>query len=70
MNEKAENIVWHETAVTKQERRKKMDIKALFYGSRVYPLQGNRVSPMHCLTPFSNKGNKSMFWTEIMSVMD
>lgn len=23
MNEKAENIVWHETAVTKQERRKK-----------------------------------------------
>ena len=40
------NIVWHEASITKEERRSKINIKALFYGLRVYRLQGNHPWPM------------------------
>ena len=43
------NIVWHEASITKEERRSKINIKALFYGLRVYLLQ--EIISGQCICP-------------------
>lgn len=35
------NIVWHEASITKEERRSKTNIIALYYGLQAYLLQEN-----------------------------
>jgi hypothetical protein len=67
---KPTNITWHETSISKENRREKMGMVAVLFG--LLDSQGlvNQLSQMQFLTNYSAAGSVNMFSMETIFATD